>query len=121
MLARQSRLSEFVRRGQESASVEILLSGGDGQPDTRIKHILHSDREAENELWQPHCICCHFRFCQVLEFRKQQFFVYAQAVGHIPFRVMDEINHGMDEENERRVMDIIASKVESSSMPQRLS
>jgi len=41
-----------------------------------------------------------------------------QDVSHIPFRVMDEINHGMDEENERRVMGILASKVESPSMPQ---
>ena len=46
------------------------------------------------------------------------FCVYAQEVSHIPFRVMDNINSGMDEVNERRVMDIIASKVESSSMPQ---
>ena len=31
---------------------------------------------------------------------------------------MDEINHGMDEENERRVMDILASYVGSGNMPQ---
>ena len=31
---------------------------------------------------------------------------------------MDEINHGMDEENERRVMDILAGQVGSQQMPQ---
>lgn len=42
----------------------------------------------------------------------------SKAVSRIPFRVMDEINHGMDEENERRVMNILGSKVGQGSMPQ---
>eukprot|EP00210_Caulerpa_lentillifera_P000466 g449.t1 len=46
------------------------------------------------------------------------YFLSLQAVAKIPFRVMDEINKGMDEVNERRLMDLLSSNTSSGEFPQ---
>lgn len=44
-LGRSDSVKEFVKKGAQKGSIELIISGGEG-PDIRIERFLHGDSNA---------------------------------------------------------------------------